>query len=110
MAKKTETKASSGAGKLPASWLDDDTHTPLIEQYARRLEHFMTALEDGRIDEGELKAQEARLVKLMQEIEPKLSVELHAQVTEMLCELTAYDVMQCLHTLGTTRPRSVFQG
>ena len=92
------------------SWLDEKTQTPLIDQYARRLNTFVEALADGRIDEDEVKAQEGRVVALMREIEPKLSPELHAKVTELLCELTAYDVMQALNQMQASRPKSRFVG
>ncbi|HEV3023716.1 MAG TPA: hypothetical protein VGX76_14675 [Pirellulales bacterium] len=97
-----------GAAKL--TWLDDVSHQPTIERYARRLAPFVEALADGKIDEAELKAQEGRLVKLMKEVEPALPAALHAKVTQLLYELTAYDVMQILHAMEQSRPRAVFQG
>ena len=65
---------------------------------------------DGVVDHGEVKAQEKRLVALMKVVEPKLNDELHAQVTKLLCELTAYDLMQVLNTLGSPRQKHVFRG
>jgi hypothetical protein len=65
---------------------------------------------DGRIDASELEAQQARLVKLMKEIEPKLNDELHAKVTQLLVELTAYDLMKVLHSMHAARPKTVFRG
>jgi hypothetical protein len=35
---------------------------------------------------------------------------LHAKVTELLCELTAYDIMQFAHSLQEAKPRSQFRG
>ena len=40
--------------------------------------------------------QEKRLTSLMKEIEPTLSDVQHPLVTRLLCELTAYNVMQTL--------------
>ena len=65
---------------------------------------------EGRIDESELAAQEGRLVKLMKEVEPLLGDALHEKVTRMLCELTAYDLMQVLHSMQESRPQTAFQG
>jgi hypothetical protein len=31
-------------------------------------------------------------------------------VTELLCELTAYDLMQTLHEMQKARPRTAFRG
>ena len=46
----------------------------------------------------------------MQEVEPLLEPDLHAKVTRLLCELTAYDLMQVMHSLHHSRPKTVFQG
>lgn len=101
-------RAKKGGTRL--SWLDGDFHKPLIERYARQLRSFLDAVADGVIEEHELAAQEQRLVQLMKEVEPKLSAALHPKVTELLCELTAYDIMQMMHAMCENRPKSVFQG
>src|SRR5262249_27352408 len=82
------------------SWLDQSAQTPMIDHYARELGTFIEAMADGRIEDSELKSQEARLVKLMKEIEPELSDELHAKVTKLLCEVTAYDIMHMLNAMA----------
>ncbi len=92
------------------SWLDPRSHTPLINQYARRLGSFMAAMADGKVEETELEEQEARLVELMKQVEPRLNADLHEKVTQLLCELTAYDIMQMLHSIQSQRPHTVFQG
>ncbi len=109
-AKPAAKKAASAPGKKRISWLDERSQTPLIEQYARQLRSFMGALADGVVDQAEVAAQEKRLVKLMKEIEPKLSDELHEKVTQLLCELTAYDLMQVLHSMHANRPKVAFRG
>jgi hypothetical protein len=102
-------QAGGAGGALPTSWLDG-ANEPVIDQYARRLDSFLSAMADGQIDDQEIEAQEARLVTLMKQVEPQLSPELHAQVTQLLCELTAYDLMQCLQTLNASRPKTQFRG
>jgi hypothetical protein len=92
------------------SWLDATSHTPLIESYARRLKGFMDALADGKVDETEVREQESRLVTLMKEIEPQLDAAMHAKITQLLCELTAYDLMQILHSMEAARPKTTFRG
>lgn len=113
-------KNKAAAGRKPAktgnsrssrsSWLDADSHQPVIDRYARRLAPFVEAMADGKIDEAEVAAQEKRLVKLMKEVEPALPPDLHAKVTQLLCELTAYDLMRILHSMEQARPKTVFQG
>lgn len=87
------------------SWLDDKD-TPMIEHYAKQLDSFVAAMADGKIEAHELKDQEKNLVALMKEIEPMLTDEQHEKVTRLLCELTAYDIMQMLHTIQDLRPKS----
>ncbi len=93
-----------------SQWFDPQTKLPMLEDKARRLDSFLTAVAAGRIDDSELKAQEERLGKLMQEIEPQLEPGLHAKVTELLCELTAYDMMQVMHAMQSSRPKFKFRG
>ena len=102
--------APPARSKRSASWLDEQSHKPTIERHARQLRSFLKAMEDGKIDESELDEQEQRLVALMREIEPQLDDALHERVTELLCELTAYDLMQTLHSINAGRPKPVFQG
>jgi hypothetical protein len=103
-------KTKTTAARPVLSWLDDETDQPLIAEHARRLDTFLAAVADGRIDEEELKAQERRLVAVMKDVQPRLDPELHAKVTELLCELVAYDLMQMMHMFCQSRPRIVFRG
>jgi hypothetical protein len=92
------------------SWLDAESHQPVIERYARRLGPFVEAMADGKIDQSEVQAQEKRLVKLMKEVEPTLSPALHERVTQLLYELTAYNLMHILHSMEQARPKTAFRG
>ena len=92
------------------SWIDEATQTPLIDDYARRLDGFVQTFADGRVDQAELQAQEERVTSLMKEIEPELDDSLHAKVTRLLCELTAYDILQVFHTVEQARPKTKFRG
>jgi hypothetical protein len=101
-------KGSSGNGRTP--WLDETNETPLIDQYVQRLGSFLEAMADGRIEASELKTQEDRVVALMKSVEPELSDALHEQVTHLLCELSAYNIMHTLHQLVAERPKTKFRG
>ena len=92
------------------SWLDEKSQTPLIDDYAKNLGTFIDAMADGRIDDAELNAQEKRLVALMEEVEPQLDDAQHEKVTQLLCEMTAYSIMQLLNKMQKARPQAVFQG
>ncbi len=92
------------------NWFDDKAEHPLIQEQVSKLESFTTALADGVVSSQELTNQEHRLVKAMKALEADLNDELHAKVTTVLVELTAYDVMRLLHELKAERPRMAFKG
>ncbi len=91
------------------SWLSDEGDVT-IEDHARRLGSFMEAMADGIVSRDELEAQEERIVALMKAVEPKLDDALHAEVTALLCELTAYDIMKLLCSMQEARTNTVFKG
>jgi hypothetical protein len=92
------------------NWLDDDAQTTLIDDYAQNLGSFVDSMADGIVDAEEVTAQEARVVELMKTIEPQLDDAMHEQITKLLCEMSAFSVMQTLHALYEARPRTKFQG
>jgi hypothetical protein len=91
------------------SWIDPETNDPLIDDYAKQLKSFMRAFQDGVISDKEISDQEARLVDLMKNVESILDDETHAQVTRLLCELTAYDIMQFTYEMQQSRAK-MFRG
>ena len=101
---------SHGHGHGRTNWLDDIEETPLIHDYAQRLSGFLEAMADGKIETKELKDQEARLVALMKKVEPELNDKQHEDVTHLLCELTAYNIMHTLHELVAAKPATKFRG
>jgi hypothetical protein len=90
--------SSNPAPAKRVNWFDDKTQAPVIDQYARKMTTFLEVLADGKVDD------------LMKEIEPKLDDTLHAKVTSLLCELTAYDLMQTFYQMQQARPRTKFRG
>jgi hypothetical protein len=93
-----------------STWVDEETDLPLITERARQINSFLDAIADGQVTDAEVKAQEARVIKLLKEIEPQLEPEMHEQVTELLCELSAYDMMQVLNIMQHSRPKTKFRG
>jgi hypothetical protein len=92
------------------SWLDEKAQAPLIDGYVQKLTTFVDAMADGQVEDREVADQEQRLVALMKEVEPTLNGAQHGQVTKLLCELTAYNVMQTLNSLQSARPKTTFRG
>jgi len=91
-----------------ASWFDDDAQHPLIHERIEKLESFTSALADGHVTKQELNGQEQRLVAAMKALEPDLSDAVHAKVTTVLVELSAYNVMRLLHELRAEQTRLAF--
>jgi hypothetical protein len=88
-------------------WLDDD-NTSTLDSRVERLAHFAKSLEDGVVDTEELNQQEKNLIAAMKAVEGSLDDETHARVTNLLVELTAYNVMNVLHGLAAERVRASF--
>ena len=101
---------SAQQAKFVSAWFDEASHTPILADKAQRAASFLAGMAQGEVDESEIKAQERRLVALMEEIEPQLAPPLHARLTELLCELTVYDFMQAMHSMHQVRPKSKFRG
>ena len=92
-----------------ASWFDERAQVPTLHERVEKLEAFTTAMADGVVDRKELEGQEQRLFAAMTALEPKLSDELHGEVTNVMIELTAYNIMRLLHELQTERARVAFR-
>ena len=90
------------------SWFDDKAKQPLIDAQVQKLESFTNALADGVVSKQELAGQEERLMAAMKKVEAELGDDLHAKVTTLLVELSAYNVMRLLHELQTERARMAF--
>jgi hypothetical protein len=90
------------------SWFDDKAQHPIIQDRVTNLESFTNALADGVVSKQEVSGQEQRLVAAMKKLEPDLSDDLHAKVTTVLVELSAYNVMRLLHELQTERAKLAF--
>jgi hypothetical protein len=90
------------------SWFDDEAQHPLIHEQIEKLESFTSALADGEVTKQELGGQEQRLTAALKALEPDLSDALHAKVTTVLVELSAYNVMRLLHELRAEQTRMAF--
>jgi len=91
------------------SWVDPETNEPLIDDYAKKMANFMQAFADGVITEQEISDQEARLVDLMRQVEEHLDDATHAKVTRLMCELTAFNIMQFVYEMQMSRA-TTFRG
>ena len=92
------------------SWFDDKAEHPVIQERVQKLESFTRAMADGVVSSQELQEQSERLTAAMKTLEGHLSDEAHAQVTTVLVELSAYNVMRVLHELQAQHARTAFSG
>lgn len=86
-----------------ADWFDDSKDMPVIDEQMSKLEHFVASMADGVISNAELEKQQSSVVKAMKAVESDLSDAQHAKVTQLLMELSAYNVMRLLHELQQKR-------
>jgi hypothetical protein len=91
------------------SWFDEKAEHPSIQERVSQLQTFTDALADGMVTKQELAGQEQRLLAAMKNVEPNLNDELHGKVTDVLVELTAYNIMRLLHELQIERMRMATQ-
>ena len=90
------------------NWFDEKAEHPVIQEQVEKLASFTDALADGVVSQQEVTAQEQRLVAAMKNVERELSDDVHAKVTAVLVELSAYNVMRLLHELQAERVRMAF--
>lgn len=86
-----------------ASWFDDSTDLPVIDEQVAKLESFAAAMADGIIEKHELDSQQTTLVETMRTVEGMLSDEQHEAVTRLLVQMSAYNVMRTVHELQADR-------
>lgn len=91
------------------SWLDEDAEVPTLDAQVRKLEHFTASLADGVVDTEELARQQAAVVEAMKAVEADLSDDQHAKVTQLLVELSAFNIMSALHELTAEHVRRGFE-
>jgi hypothetical protein len=84
-------------------WFDDSTHLPVIDEQAEKLDLFVQAMADGVIEKKELEKQQESLIQIMKAVESDLTDEQHAKITQLLIELSAYNIMRLLHELQTEK-------
>jgi predicted transcriptional regulator len=91
-----------------ASWLNDKSDLPAIDEMVQKLASFTQAMADGVVENRELEEQQSRLTAAMKAVEGQLSDELHDKVTRVLVEMTAFNIMQTLHEIQAARARQAF--
>jgi len=94
---------STMAKPIYRPWFDAATDSPLLTEYARKLDSYKGVIAEREVEIAELEAQEKRVVDLMKEVEPLLAPDVYEKVTELLCEITSYDMMSAFHLASKAR-------
>jgi len=72
------------------NWFDTESNEPLFTQYVSQMDSWQEAMADGVIDAQELQKQADRVTQLLGDLQPRLSDELHKDVTRVLFELAVF--------------------
>ena len=81
------------------SWFDSGSNQADFGQYIEQMETWQNALADGVLDAEELQQQAQRVADMLLRLEPKLSDELHEELTAVFRELAVLYGMQRLAEL-----------
>jgi hypothetical protein len=84
------------------SWFDESNRT-VFDRYYQQMTSWQQAIADGRVDAGEVEAQARRVADALRALEPTLSDEQHARLTEALGEIAVLHGMQTWLTQSQQR-------
>lgn len=82
------------------SWFDQQSNEPLFSKYVEQMESWQRALADGVIQPEEVQQQADRVADMLRALEPKLSDEVHEELTNIFYELAVLYGMQRLVDMG----------
>lgn len=68
------------------SWFDPETNEAMFSKYIDQMESWQEALADGVVEPEEVKQQAERVAEMLRALEPKLSDELHEELTQIFYE------------------------
>jgi hypothetical protein len=85
-----------GGHMARASWFEGASTLMNLDEYVSRMESWQQALADGLVQAGEVRQQAKRVEDMLRKLEPKLSDELHEELTQILYELAVLYGMQKL--------------
>jgi len=74
-------------------WFDPASNQLLFSRYLTQMDSWQQALADGVVEASEVAAQAERVSDMLRALEPKLSVELHAELTNIFYEWAVLQAM-----------------
>jgi len=82
------------------SWFDVKSNELKFATYVDKMDSWQKALADGMVQPEELQAQMERVTAMLRALEPKLSDEVHEELTNVLYELAVFYGMQRMAELA----------
>ena len=74
-------------------WFDPASNQMLFNRYLTQMDSWQQALADGVIEASEVAVQAEKVSDMLRALEPKLSTEIHAELTNILYEWAVLQAM-----------------
>ncbi len=87
------------------SWFDPETNEMMFSKYLEQMESWQKALADGIVEPVEVRQQAEKVSEMLRALEPKLSDELHEELTQILYEWAVLQAMERLVELTEAERR-----
>lgn len=84
----------SRTSELPTTWFNEESTEVYSTQFFQRMESWQRAMADGTIEPAEIQAQSDVVTGLLRTLEPTLSDEVHAKLSEVFNEVAVLQGMQ----------------
>jgi len=81
------------------NWFDPESNELMFSKYMDQMESWQQALDDGVVEPEEVQQQAERVGDMLRALEPKLSDELHDELTSVFYELAVLYGMERLAEL-----------
>jgi hypothetical protein len=77
-------------------WFDSESNELKFSEYLEKMESWQKALADGVVQPDEVRGQAEKVSEMLRTLEPKLSDELHEELTQILYEWAVLQAMDRL--------------
>jgi hypothetical protein len=84
-------------------WFDPQTNQLAFDGYAEHMQSWQDALADGKVEAEEIRQQAERVAELLKALEPKLSDDVHEELTRVFYEMAVLYGMERLADLTLER-------
>jgi len=81
-------------------WFDPESNELMFSKYMARMESWQQALADEVVEPQEVRQQAKRVANMLRALEPKLSDELHEELTSVFYEVAVLYGMERLADLS----------